>query len=404
MAWLGQHCEGTHHMRARIAAALTALLLPVLLLPALAAAPAALAATSARPAALAACTSWRVVPSTGPGVASFSAVAASGPKDAWAVGSSDVGGAFKTLIEHWNGSLWRVFASPDPASGTHTTNVLGGVVSLSRNNAWAFGFVGTTTTSFRTLALHWNGSKWSVVPSPSPDADENVLGAAVARSPGDIWAVGWRGSPSHHRTLTEHWNGSHWSVVPSVSFGAGDNFLFGAAAAPGGQVWTVGSRPESFTRTLAERWTGTAWAATPTVDPGDGDRFLEAVSAPASGFALTVGSYLTGQQTATLAERWTGSAWSVVPSGSPSQDVNFLQAVVAASQANGWAVGASRHDPGAKFRTLAEHWNGSAFVQAPIPSPGRGDDEMFGLAAVPHGGGFWAVGSAGNSTLTEFRC
>src|SRR5262249_27205471 len=149
-----------------------------------------------------------------------------------------------------------------------------------------------------------------------------------------------------------------WSVIASPSFGNGDNFLFGAAAAPDGQVWAVGSRPESFTRTLAETWGGSNWAASPTVDRGIGDRFLEGVTAPAAGFALTVGSDLaTAKQTATLAERWTGVAWVVVPSASPSKDVNFFNAVVATSTTSGWAVGTSRHDPGARFRTLAEHFN-----------------------------------------------
>jgi len=38
------------------------------------------------------------------------------------------------------------------------------------------------------------------------------------------------------------------------------------------------------------------------------------------------------------------------------------------------------------------------------PSPGAGDDWLFGITRVPGGGGFWAVGTAGGRTLTEFHC
>jgi hypothetical protein len=77
--------------------------------------------------------------------------------------------------------------------------------------------------------------------------------------------------------------------------------------------------------------------------------------------------------------------------------------VAAASTSDAWAVGTRRADQGSAFRTLAEHWNGTAWTTVPSPSPGTGDDWLYGAAAVP-GGGFWAVGTAGGNTLTEFRC
>jgi hypothetical protein len=41
---------------------------------------------------------------------------------------------------------------------------------------------------------------------------------------------------------------------------------------------------------------------------------------------------------------------------------------------------------------------------ARTPSPGSGDDGLSGIAEIPHRGGFWAVGNAGDSTLIEFHC
>ena len=363
----------------------------------------ALAAGSPAVAAPRACAGWTLVSSPSLGSATLSAVAATSAKDVWAVGSYSTGGAYKTLIEHWNGSRWTITPSPDPAGGFHTTNALGGVVAITPGNAWAFGFYEKTTTSFRTLVEHWNGTKWSVVASPNSGPGENTLGAAVARSATDIWAVGYRGDPGARRTLTEHWDGAKWSIVASPSVGTGDNFLFGAAAAPGGPVWAVGSDSVSFGRTLALRWNGHAWTTGMTANPGDGDRFLQSVAAPAARYALAVGSDLAGNQTRALAERWTGSGWSVVPAASPAADYNGLQSVAAAGTRNAWAVGTRRATPGSAFRTLTEHWNGSSWTTAASPSPGRGDDWLFGVTAVP-GGGFWAVGTTGSATLTEFRC
>ncbi len=280
-------------------------------------------------------------------------MSATSPGDVWAVGSYDAGGAYKTLIEHWNGSRWTITPSKNPAGGTHTTNTLTAVVALSRSNAWAFGFYEEATTNFRTLIEHWNGSSWSVVPSPST--------------------------------------------------GTGDNFLFGAAAAPGGPVWAVGSDSVSFGRTLALRWNGRAWTTGTTASPGDGDRFLLGVAMPAARYGLAVGSDLSGNQTRALAERWTGTGWTLVPAASPAAGYNALQAVAAAGIKDAWAVGTRRATPGAAFRTLAEHWNGSAWTAAASPSPGSGDDMLFGVAKVP-GGGYRAVGTAGDTTLTEFRC
>jgi hypothetical protein len=384
-------------MSARIVRAVAGITVSAALLPALMTGSAAAAGQQACGAG------WVVRPMPSKGAATLSAVAATSGRDAWAVGSYNAGGSYKTLIEHWNGSRWSSTASPNPASGFHTTNALAGVVALSAKNAWAFGFFEKTTTSFRTLIEHWNGSRWSVIPSANAGPGENTLAAAVARNATDIWAVDYHNDPGHRRTLTERWNGGKWSVVPSPNVVPGDNFLFGAAAARGGPVWAVGSDSVSFGRTLALRWNGREWTRGITADPGDGDRFLQGVAAPAARYALAVGSYLSGNQTRALAERWTGSGWSLVPAASPARDYDGLQAVAAAGTQDAWAVGTRRATPGSAFRTLAEHWNGTAWTTVASPSPGTGDDWLYGVAAVP-GGGFWAVGTAGGTALAEFRC
>src|SRR5260370_35597007 len=153
-----------------------------LLLSALATAPTAAAGQRA-------CTGWIVKPSPSTGSATLSAVAATSAKDVWAVGSFNTGGAFRTLIEHWDGTRWMIVPSPNPAAGFHTTNTLAAVVAITPKNAWAFGFYEKTTTSFRTLIEHWDGVKWSVMASPNSAPGEHTLRAATPRNGADILAV-----------------------------------------------------------------------------------------------------------------------------------------------------------------------------------------------------------------------
>ena len=89
----------------------------------------------------------------------LSAVAATSGTNAWAVGSTGSSSNAKTLILHWNGSAWKQVASPSP-SGTAS---LSGVAASSPTNAWAIGSAGNGTT----LILHWNGTAWKQVPAPS---------------------------------------------------------------------------------------------------------------------------------------------------------------------------------------------------------------------------------------------
>src|SRR6478672_3269683 len=71
---------------------------------------------------------------------------------------------------------------------------------------------------------------WDVTPSPNVPYASFLLGVATL-SANDIWAVGVNyNTNGYQRTLTEHWNGSQWSVVPSPNADE-DNVLNAVAAA-----------------------------------------------------------------------------------------------------------------------------------------------------------------------------
>src|SRR5438445_21291 len=89
--------------------------------------------------------------------------------------------------------------------------------------------------------MHWNGTKWKVF--PTPDLESGQFSAVTAFSPSDAWAVGSFSNPERHDaldTLTEHWNGSAWSIVPSPNPGEGGHFfLTGASGSSSTDVWAA---------------------------------------------------------------------------------------------------------------------------------------------------------------------
>ena len=181
-------------------------------------------------------------------------VAAIGPDDVWAVG---VLGSHRPLAEHWDGSAWREV--PTAGVGTVQTQLLG-VTATAANDAWAVGRTAVDQDA-QTLAEHWDGSSWRRIPSPNVGSRSSVLRDVDATAPNDVWAVGWWiGSTGFGRTLAERWDGSTWSVVPTPRAGGGDRFLTAVAATAPDDVWAVGWQGRSDTsRGLLLHWDGSRW-------------------------------------------------------------------------------------------------------------------------------------------------
>src|SRR5206468_2068970 len=108
-------------------------------------------------------------------------------------------------------------------------------------DAWAVGYYYTGDDYF-TLAMHWDGTGWAVVTSPNAGPGANYLRAISALSTRDIWAVGnySPGGLGAYQTLTEHWDGTQWTLVPSPSPSAGNSYLRGVQALSPNDAWAVG--------------------------------------------------------------------------------------------------------------------------------------------------------------------
>jgi hypothetical protein len=174
-------------------------------------------------------------------------VAARAADDAWAVGESFTSHG---LILHWDGSRWSVVPTP-PGDGLTT---FFGVEALASDDVWVL------AASTKAYFLHWDGITWTQVPGPAGAVAP--LGLA-AISPNDIWAVGGDGQ----HTATEHWDGTSWTAVRSPNVGAFQNMLTDVAGLAAEDVWAVGSFydfSQVLTRTLVEHWDGVKWSVVDT--------------------------------------------------------------------------------------------------------------------------------------------
>jgi hypothetical protein len=279
-------------------------------------------------------------------------VAATSSTNAWAVGDYfNNANRSQTLIAHWNGSAWKQQSSPNPGTAGSALNTLSGMAATSSTNAWAVGYYNNGNgTPYKTLIAHWDGTAWKQVSSPNPGGRHgSVLRGVAATSATNAWAVGYYdNSVNRGQALIVHWDGTAWKQVPSPTPSGGGG-LGGVASITGAHAWAVGGNGS----TLIEHWTGTAWRQVPSPNPNTGsdDNFLIGVAATSASNAWAVGADCMmcggeGQTTVTLIAHWNGSAWKQVPSPNLSSLDNPLDGVAATASTNAWAVGGSeRHPP-----------------------------------------------------------
>lgn len=305
----------------------------------------------------------------------LSGVTALSRNDIWVVGGFYVPARDPhALLEHWNGSQWCIRSDPYSINGTETVG-LRAIAADSPTDAWAVGNVegGLTGSAGQILIEHWNGTRWSVVPSPKIGFGGGLWGVA-AISPTDAWAVGDYALDigADEKTLIEHWNGKKWSIVPnpfssvSISFHA-------ITALSDNDVWIAG--------TQIAHWNGQRWSIVPS--PGQ----LYSIAAVSANDVWAVGGFSNSTQGQIVDEsltlHWNGSRWSVVSSPSPNTLGNDLTSVTVRSANDVWAVGTP-------YNMLIEHWDGSRW--SVIRRNSTYGPTLATVALVPHSNTIVAVG------------
>jgi hypothetical protein len=162
----------------------------------------------------------------------FFSISAFSASDIWALGEDSAW--------HFNGTAWSPTPPFPPVNGFGAD--VFGLGGVSDDDLWAVGSYQPFEPETQTAALHWNGSTWSAVATPtSIDKTFHQLSSVVAVNADDVWAVGYAGSQNGEAThmLIEHWNGKSWSIVFSPN-AAGTDELEGVAVSGPGTLWAVG--------------------------------------------------------------------------------------------------------------------------------------------------------------------
>lgn len=237
-----------------------------------------------------------------PGDTYLVGVADISPADAYAIGDNTPLASGE--LAHWNGTSWTQVSYPLPTN-TGFPNTLNAISADGPNDVWITGSymiqVSQTALRYETFSLHWNGSTWSVVQMPKVTGSDNLLAyefsSIDALSPTNVWAVGGSGdnvigiggSPSN--TLIEHWNGTAWSIVPSPSPGT-NAALTGVTSSSASNIWAVGyDTPAGATQpqTLTLNWNGTAWTTVASPNQGSPSVLTSVSTTPGAAIAWSVG-------------------------------------------------------------------------------------------------------------------
>ena len=317
--------------------------------------------------------------------------------------------AHQTLIERFDGSGWSVIPSPNQSN---MNNGLNGV-SMTSGRGWAVGYALEGPSSgpkYQPLALRWDGARWSLASPASLTSDALFTGVDMVAA-SSAWAVGFQATVAGgtRRTLIEQASGGAWTPVASPNDGTStnDNVLMAVGGTSVTGLWAVGYRQSPMgLKPLVLRYDTTLPSPSWVSVSGAG-------GVPSPGRVDTV---LTGIDVRTASDVWAvgyydqGSGQRPLAlhwngsnwSTSPIPGAGMLRQVKAIAPGNVWATG-SYYNPGEhRSKTLLVHFGGTTWTtvtSADAASPIP--DELIGLATDPAGSMITLVGSQGQSPLIE---
>jgi len=324
---------------------------------------------------------------------SLGAVAGSSPRDVWAVGNflpdakNSNQDATLTFAEHYNGVRWSVVRTPN--LGPNFASFYG--VAASGGRAWAVGMRLNAQYQDRALIEVWNGSRWTIADNPQPGSVRDMLFAASAVSPSDVWAVGDReGGNGRFETLAEHWNGHSWSVIPTPDPGSTGNHLYAVDAVARDNVWAVGQRlgAQAPDQALVEHWNGRRWSVVSTPVSTAASVMLEGV-AVSGGQVWVDGESDSPNGGRPIIEHLRNGHWSIADLSGVGSIWTMLYGIAVTGDTV-WATGTfvdpvTDNNEVLVLRGVKGHWSVD-----PAPNPGSGSNILEGVSTVR--GQLWAAG------------
>ncbi len=295
-----------------------------------------------------------------------------------------------TLAESWNGSFWSVVPSPSPSSSANFDS-LSGVSCTSTTFCMAVG----TNSHATTLIESWNASVWSVVPSPSPSSDGNSLDNVSCVSAKDCVAVGSTGgnSTTFSQTLVESWDGTTWSVTPTPTPVYNNNSFQSVSCTSSTSCMAVGETAQCVLtpvfscgpmhQMLVESWNGTSWSIDTTPNENGTDS-LASVSCSSSTSCVGLGDSLNSSTGVSegLVDSWNGTSWTVTDGPDIGTNGGFLSSMSCLSAADCVGVGTNPNPSSGYPQTLAVSWNGTALSVVPSANPKSALAEFGGVSCV----------------------
>src|SRR6266566_86126 len=345
-------------------------------------------------------TSWRILPTPNPSGIALSGlfgVTCTAPSACTAVGASTTTtGAVRAVAERWNGGTWSLQPTPTPAGG-------GALNSVSCTSPSACTAVGGRADG-TTLAERWNGTRWSIQPTTDPSQGGATLSGVSCMSASACTAVGGSNAFTPNAgTLAERWNGTGWSIQPTPTpAGAQFAFLNSVSCASSSACTAAGAyfNSSGTPQTLAEHWNGASWHRQAT--PNQGPSLLIALACTSAAACTAVGYSNTNQSPAVLVERSAGTTWRTQAAPNPPGAASsFLNSVSCTSRSACVTVGFTT-TRSRTVATLAELWNGRTWHIQRTPSPAPGG-ALNGVSCTSPSACTAVGGTANGRTLAEQR-
>jgi hypothetical protein len=211
-------------------------------------------------------TKWSIQPTPNPSGSQFgflNGVSCTSSSACEAVGFYvNSSGTGVNLAERWKGTKWSIQPTPNPSGSQF--GFLNGVSCTSSSACEAVGSYLNSSGTGVNLAERWNGTNWVIQPTPNPSGSQfGFLNGVSCTSSSACEAVGsYLNSSGTGVNLAERWNGTKWSIQPTPNRTQASTSGFGAVSCPMPSFcMAAGSSANGFSTpvSLAESWNGNDW-------------------------------------------------------------------------------------------------------------------------------------------------
>jgi hypothetical protein len=336
-------------------------------------------------------------------------------------GGSSLSGGFSTptQVARWNGSTWKRVRVTLP-KGTKSDD-LKAVSCKGAKSCLVVGDYYTSTSetaATHALALSYNGTSLkptSTVPLPRGTKQAAFTGVSCATAKycvavgvayGDTVAFGLG------LNIIETWNGARWTLhtVPAM-IGKTTLLQLAVASCATTAFCVLAGDASSNTAVTDEKpyfasWNGKKLTAMKPATVGSDQLVPTAVSCATTSNCAVSGADLGNPDGSSdgftaFTEIWNGKRWQLGTVTWPKGIVSYATSVSCYAAHSCEAVGVDGANFGASFDAAAMSFNGTAGVLQAVPTPSKGDSDLFAAVSCLPWGSCVATGETGKTTANS---